>query len=115
MTRERQQRLKYVLGDYVSSFVAWETYNCIRYLMNATHGGFKSLGQFLSSTNVLLGCLFFPLLMMGVYWLSGYYNDVIRKSRLQEVFTTFWSAVVNTLLIFFLALINDVLPPRRLN
>lgn len=115
MIRVRQQRLKYVLGDYVSSFVAWEAYNCIRYSMSATHGGFKTLGDFLSSTNVLLGCLVFPLLMMGVYWLSGYYNEVMRKSRLQEVFTTFWTAVINTLIIFFLALINDVLPPRRLN
>lgn len=97
------------------SSVAWAVYNCIRYQMNAVHGSYSSLGQFMTSRNVLLGCVVFPVMMMGVYILSGYYNEVLRKSRLQELFTTLWSAVVNTLIIFFLALINDVKLPRGFN
>lgn len=115
MIGERKQRAKYILGDFLSSCAAWGVFNCIRYWMRAVHGGYVSMEQFLTSTNVLLGNVFFPLLMMGVYWLSGYYNEVLRKSRLQEVFTTFWSAVINTILIFFLALINDVFGARMYN
>jgi len=37
---------------------------------------------------------------------------VCRKSRIQELLTTAASAVINTLLIFFLALINDVIGVR---
>lgn len=73
------------------------------------------MGQFLSSPIVIAGQIIFPLLMMCIYYLSGYYNDVFHKSRLQEVFTTLWSTGSITLIIFFLALINDVAPRRRLN
>ena len=115
MINEHIQRAKYVAGDYIMSCVAWLGYNCVRYWMNAVHGSYSSLGQFLTTRNVVLGYIFFPLLMMCVYVLSGYYNEVFRKSRLNELFTTFWSAVVNTLLIFFLALINDVKLKRGFN
>ena len=115
MINEQVQRAKYVVGDYVMSCVAWVGYNCVRYWMNAVHGSYSSLGQFLTTRNVVLGYIFFPMLMMCVYALSGYYNEVFRKSRLQELFTTFWSAVINTLVIFFLALINDVKLPRGFN
>lgn len=115
MISENTQRVKYVLGDLLSSSVAWFCYNCMRYSLDPIHSGFMSLGTFLSSPIVLTGQLIFPLLMMAVYYLSGYYNDVFHKSRVQEFFTTLWSTGVITLLIFFLALINDASPRRRLN
>ena len=115
MVDQRLQRVKYVVGDFVSSSVAWLAYNCMRYALGAVHGTYMSLGEFLGAKVVLLGQLFFPLMMMFTYLLSGYYNEVTRKSRVHELLTTFWSAVVNALAIFFLALINDVILPRRFN
>lgn len=116
MISERIQRIKYLAGDFVSSSVAWFCFNCIRY--NATsvvRGEYGSLLGFLSSPMVLLGQVVFPLVMMVMYYLSGYYNDVFHKSRLQEVFTTFWSCLLNALLIFFAALINDTPKGRTVN
>lgn len=115
MISERLQRSKYVLGDLLSSSVAWFCYNCMRYSVDPLHSGFSSLGAFLSSPMVITGQLVFPLLMMAVYYLSGYYNEVFRKSRVQELFTTLSSTGIITLLIFFLALINDTSPRRRFN
>ena len=108
MISERLQRLKYLAGDFVTSSVAWALFNCVRWELHAVQGTYTSLAGFLTSRNVLILQLVIPLFMMCVYWLSGYYNEVFRKSRLQEVFTTFWSAVVNSLVIFFGALINDM-------
>ncbi len=115
MIDQRLQRVKYVVGDFVSSNLAWLAYNCARYHLGAVHGSYGSLCEFLGTGTVLLGQLLFPLMMMCTYVLSGYYNEVMRKSRVQELLTTFWSAVVNALAIFFLALINDVILPRRFN
>lgn len=116
MVSERRQRLKYIIGDFISSHLAWFFYNCIRYSMKtAILGTYSSLGDFLTSPGVVLGQVFFPLFMMAVYATSGYYNEVFRKSRLQEFFITFWSALVNMLFIFFLALINDVTRARSYN
>ena len=106
------QRIKYVLGDYVMSNLAWLTYNIVRFQMGHTSGNYYTLDNYLTSKIVVLGQLIFPLLMMVTYIFSGYYNNVCRKSRVQELLTTAASAVINTLLIFFIALINDVVGVR---
>ena len=106
------QRIKYVVGDYVMSNLAWLTYNIVRFQMGHTAGNYYILENYLTSKIVLLGQLFFPLLMMVTYIFSGYYNNVCRKSRVQELLTTLASSGINTLIIFFLALINDVIGVR---
>lgn len=89
------------------SNAAWLTYNCLRFHLGMTRG-YGSMSAFLSSPNVLLGQLIFPLIMMAVYGLTGYYNEVFRKSRLSELSITFVSAINNSLIVFFVALINDL-------
>ncbi|MCQ2289335.1 MAG: sugar transferase [Muribaculaceae bacterium] len=115
MISERLQRLKYLAGDFVMSNVAWFIYNCLRYQFNVFKGTYNTLEDWLSAPMVLMGQMLFPLLMMAVYYLSGYYNEVFRKSRLHEFITTLWSAVLNSFIIFFIALINDVPWHRSLN
>ena len=105
------QRIKYVAGDFVMSNLAWFTYNIVRYQTGHVVG-WPYLVSYLKSDMVLLGQLVFPLLMMVTYAFSGYYNNVCRKSRVQELLTTMASAGINTLVIFFLALINDVIGVR---
>ncbi len=113
ITDRRLQRAKYVLGDLLSSSLAWLFYNCVRYNMGAVTGSYSTLGEFLRQPMVLAGQVAFPVLMMCVYWLSGYYVEVYRKSRLHEFMVTAGSAFTNALLIFFIALINDVMNDRR--
>lgn len=55
-----------------------------------------------------LALVFIPLFWMIVYYLSGTYYDVYRKSRLQEAVRTFISAALGTLIIGFAAFANDV-------
>ena len=109
--KAHRQRIKYVLGDYLMSNLAWFTYNCVRWQLG-TVIGHEYLISYLKSNMVVAGQIFFPLLMMVVYAFSGYYNNVCRKSRIQELLTTAASSAINTLLIFFMALINDVIGVR---
>ncbi len=115
MTGEQRQRLRYVLGDFVSSNVAWFLFNLMRYKLGFVKGGWLSLQSFLMSENVIYGQVLFPLLMMFVYYLSGYYNVPYRKSRLQEFIITLLSAVCNSFLIILIALINDMVERRTEN
>lgn len=112
MISDKLQRLKYVLADFFTANVAWFTYNCFRFQLGGVRG-YTHIGDFLSSGMILVGQVAFPLLMMCVYYLSGYYNEVFRKSRLAELVTTIKSAAVNTLLAFFIALINDMMTDNR--
>lgn len=109
-----QQRIRYVIGDMLSSVFAWTAFNVARYY----EGGraiyeFSSLKSYLTSDMVILGECLFPLLMLLVYAISGFYNDVFRKSHVQNLITTFFSSLANTIIIFFIALINDVILEQR--
>lgn len=111
MIGERRQRINYVVTDYVSTNVAWLLFNVSRYYVG-NETGFVSLEAFLTSSMVVFGQIIFPIMMSGIYYLSGYYNQVFMKSRLQEVITTVSTAFIGTIVIFFTALVNDIMPQR---
>lgn len=50
--------------------------------------------------------------MMGIYVLSGYYNNVYAKSRVSEFTITLKCALIGTLLVLFSVLINDLTMDR---
>lgn len=98
-------RWMYVLTDFVSTNAAVFCYNIFRWY--AKEETFETIGLYYSMSKVWGGQIFFPLLMMLVYWLSGYYNHVETRSRAQETITTLASAWIGSLTIFFLAVVND--------
>ena len=53
-------------------------------------------------------------MMLGIYWLSGYYNveSVSNRSRAQEFLTTLASVCAGAIAIFFLAIVNDLVQRR---
>ena len=111
MINGKRQIRRYVLGDYLTSNVSWFLFNIVRFHFPGIAAG-ESLKMYLLSPRVIEGQILFPLLMMCVYYLSGYYNQPFFKSRIQELIQTLGSVLVNTLFIFFIALINDVLRIR---
>lgn len=115
MIGSKRQTAKYVLCDYVMSNIAWLLFNIIRFYTPFVWSGYIELDKFLMSHNVMIGQIFFPFIMMMTYYLSGYYNVPFFKSRLHELSLTISSVFINTLIIFFTALINDVLPLRTEN
>ena len=101
-----------MLADFLSANMAWFAYNCCRFYLGGVRG-FTTLSDFLTGHMILLGQVVLPLLMMGVYYLSGYYNEVFRKSRLSELMTTIKSTLINSAIVFFIALINDMMTNNR--
>lgn len=114
MISTAQQRAKYVVGDFVSSVVGWTIFNVVRYYIGEKAAyEFSSLESYLTSSMVLLGEVLFPLMLLVVFAISGFYNEVFRKSHVHNFITTLYSSATNTILIFFVALINDVIIEQR--
>lgn len=103
-----------MIGDLLSTNIAWLLFNLFRYRWVDNASFFNSLTSFLTSKNVIVGQIIIPLLMLGLYYLSGYYNNVFLKSRLQEFVTTSTTAFIGMVVIFFTALFNDVNAERTL-
>ncbi len=101
---QNRLRLVYVLTDLLTSSLAILIFNRFRYEVTNVQGTF---GEFYHTVFVWSGQIFFPIMLLALYWLSGYYNDVYRRSRAQELILTLSSSIIGTLIIFFLAVVND--------
>lgn len=117
MISANKQRLRYIVGDFVATNLAWLLFNVVRYFQVVVPmvSGFSSFGQYYSIPPVILGQIFFPLVMMAIYWLSGYYNHPFFKSRTDEFMTTFYTAAFGAVVIFFIAVVDDPIPDRASN
>ena len=116
MTITSRLRMRYVLSDYLMSNVGWLAFNVIRYYSLPPGYEIRSLELWLlDDINVLIGQCVYPLMMIALYALSGFYNKVILKSRLDEIGNTATISFIGMLLIFFVTLINDKVPERLLN
>lgn len=99
------QRTKYVITDFVNASLAFLLFNIYRYYQITA--SYASLRQYLESDNLELEQFLIPMCMLGIFWLSGYYNRPFNKSRVTEFNTTFWSIVACSVFIYLLLLIND--------
>ena len=108
MNQSTSLRILYIFCDYLSTLAALLLFVVVRFHLEPVAHMMGSVGAMMSTTMVRLELLLFPLLMLFVYWLTGYYNEVIMKSRLQELLETLHSALVGMAVFFLIAMINDV-------
>lgn len=102
------QCLKYVVTDFVTTSAAFLLFNIFRYYeLDLQGNGYGTLCQFLRDPKLLTEQILVPMVLLLIFWLSGYYNAPFRKSRLSEFNTTLLSVITATLLLFFVLLIND--------
>ena len=72
--------MTYIISDFLMTALAWFVFNIIRYFdVVEPRVHIHTLSAFLSLPTVWLGQVLFPVLMMGLYYLSGYYNVVFFK------------------------------------
>jgi len=106
----------YVTADLVTTAVAFLIFNVVRYFFTLSYiSGYPGpLWRFLTSRTVAAEMLLFPVVMLGIYWLSGFYYYAFFKSRVQVVGNTLLTVGIGTLAFFLSAMLNDHLPMRRL-
>lgn len=109
MTTENRCRLTYIVADYLSTNIAVLLFNIFRYYdLPSAYQQFNTLSDFLLSIMPLAGQALFPLGMMLIYYMSGAYSEVYLRSRASELLSTIFSAFIGTLILIFVALINDL-------
>lgn len=114
MVNERRQRITYMVSDFVMTSIALLLFNVIRYhfiVLRSELAGY-SLTEYLTMQPVMTGQVTFPLLMLVIYYLSGYYNVVFGRSRLDELLNSVASSFVGAMIFFLVAIINDPVDDR---
>jgi hypothetical protein len=56
-----------------------------------------------------LGILMVPVFWLVLHYLSGYYSNVYRKSRLKEFGQTFFFSLIGVTLLFFVLILDDII------
>ncbi len=105
---QRKQVTKYLISDFLAASATWVLFYIFRKLfIEPLKFGHSVPVTF--STQFFLGLCFVPLFWITLYHMTGYYKDVYRKSRLNDVFQTFIQTLLGTVIIFFLLILDDVI------
>ena len=113
---EQRLRTAYICADYLSTFAGVMVFTLVRFLIiPEIRFRYAEMTAFLGSHGLKLTLAFFPLFMLGLYYLSGYYVNVTTKSRVKEFLSTLVSLALGSFIFFMVVLLNDVLPRRVMN
>lgn len=101
----RKQQLKYLFFDIGAVIITWTVFFVFRKIIIESEK-FGSVNLQLD-TNYFFGLVVFPIFWVFMHWLSGYYSDIYRKSRLIELWNTFFISIIGVLILFFIFLLDD--------
>lgn len=104
---KKRQALKYIFFDYIGATIAWFLFNLFRKkYIESVNFGYEIKIDYNFSFFIILFSL--PLFWLMVYSAFGYYKNVYRKSRLQELWQTILTSLIGVIIIFFALILDDV-------
>lgn len=112
---EKRQRSVCIFTDWLTTFIAFLSFDIFRYYYMKIGASGVDLLDYLFSFKLICEQIIVPVVLLFIYWLSGYYNHPFERSRLNEFLVTFYSQIFNAVLIYMAALTNDQLYLRREN
>ncbi len=102
----RKQLAKYLISDFLAAGSSWTLFFVFRKVYIETKKfGYPIPVEFDHSYFIGLACL--PLLWLLFYYITGYYKELYRKSRLSELGQTIATTFIGVLLIFFALILDD--------
>lgn len=110
-----KQRLIYILTDWLTTFIAFLFFNIFRFYYLNIGDDYEDLAFYIFSPKLIIEQILVPVILLFVYWLSGYYNNPFERSRLNEFLNTFYSQLFNAIIIYLGLLTNDQLYLRKEN
>jgi exopolysaccharide biosynthesis polyprenyl glycosylphosphotransferase len=106
------QRTRYILSDYIAAIASWVLFYSFRKtVLEPAKFGYPVPFEF--GETFLLGLILIPLFWILLYFFSGYYKEVFRKSRLSELGNTFFSVLFGVVIIFFFLILDDTVSSYR--
>jgi exopolysaccharide biosynthesis polyprenyl glycosylphosphotransferase len=68
---------------------------------------FGFIPEIIFDNRYLFGIAITTLFWLLIYWITGFYEDIYRRSRLREIALTFNSALFGTIIVFFALILDD--------
>ena len=101
-----------MIFDIIAAIVSWTLFYIYRKLyIEPIKFGYNIPIEF--DNKFYLALVFIPAFWITIYYISGQYTNIYRKSRLLELGRTIMTSVAGVTVIFFLLLLNDWIPDYR--
>lgn len=106
---QRLQTIKYLTADFITAACSWTLFFSFRkvYIEGFAIGDY---GTYLNDRNYLSGAILVPLFWIALYAITGYYNNIFRRSRLGEIGSTFAQSIIGMVILFFAIVLDDTVP-----
>lgn len=99
---------KYAISDIFSAAIAWTLFFIFRKIFIETMKfGYDIPVQF--GFRYYLGLVFIPVFWSILYYVTGYYDNIYRKSRLIELGQTLLASIIGVIVIFFTLILDDTI------
>ena len=98
--------IRYLVFDFLTAALAWTLFFAYRkrYIESVK---FDTSVHFEFTETFYKGLILIPLFWILIYYLSGYYKNIYKKSRLKELWQTFNSTLIGVTIIFFILILDD--------
>lgn len=112
--RKSVRTIYYLLSDYLAAAAAWSIFNLYRktQIDPLKIGDSSELSIF--DEQFKLSIFLLPLIWVLVYYLSGSYNNVLRRSRINEFVQVLATSIIGVTVIFFVLLLDDYVASYKL-
>jgi exopolysaccharide biosynthesis polyprenyl glycosylphosphotransferase len=110
---KRITTIYYILADLLSAGLAWTLFNYYRktHIDSLKTGGVNGV---IFDDQYFISIVVLPLVWVLVYYLSGSYNNVLRKSRINEFVQILATSIIGVTVLFFVLLLDDSVVSYRL-
>jgi exopolysaccharide biosynthesis polyprenyl glycosylphosphotransferase len=108
MKNHRNQRLLYIVFDFLAASVAWILFYLFRKVQIEPQVFGVEVPIALGS-RFWAGAIGLPFAWIVFYYFTGFYKNVFRRSRLDDFTRTFMTSLLGVILIFFLLILDDTI------
>ena len=103
---KNRQVAKYLIFDFLASAISWTVFFIYRKaVIEPQLFGIEIPIEF--TNRYYLGLVLISIFWIIFYYITGFYKDILRRSRLLELGQTFSTSVVGVIVIFFALILDD--------
>ena len=104
---KKKQVARYLIFDFLAAALSWTAFFIYRKaVIEPQRFGIDIPIEF--TNRYFLGLFLIPILWITFYYITGFYKNIFRRSRLIELGQTFSTSIVGVVVIFFLLILDDV-------
>ena len=105
----RRRVIFYAIFDVVAALLVWLLFYLYRRITNdMVLFGDKIEYFFVPDYSLLPSAISFPIVALFIHYLTGFYNEKVRRSRIVELFSTFIGTFLISTIIYFGLLVDDI-------